>query len=151
MKQVVINVPDEWLEGTQPNLYDVMGAVMNGVVLPEHHGRLGDLDALYKEMENGIKAGNFVEGYEDYGHINNVDDCLEAVKYAETIIPATDRTATWKRVGSDVHGLIDMYECSNCGAHPPKKQIGVTWGWDFVDCCPKCKAKMILATKEGAE
>ena len=63
--------------------------IANGTPLPEHHGRLGDLDALYKEMKNGIKAGNYEDGYEDYEHINNMDDCLEAVKYAETIIPAT--------------------------------------------------------------
>lgn len=51
MKQIVISVPDEWLEGTQPNLYDVMGAVMNGTVLPEPHGRLADLDAALKCVE----------------------------------------------------------------------------------------------------
>ena len=64
-------------------------AIKDGTPLPKHYGRLGDLDALYKEMENGIKAGNYENGYEDYGHINNMDDCLETVKYAETIIPAT--------------------------------------------------------------
>ena len=65
-------------------------AVLESKVLPEHYGRLGDLDALYIEISNGIKAGNYEEGYENYAHINNMDDCLEAVKYAETIIPATE-------------------------------------------------------------
>lgn len=57
-------------------------------VLPEGHGRLGDLDALEKEIVNGIKAGNYEEGYETFAHINNMDDCVECVKYADTIIEA---------------------------------------------------------------
>lgn len=66
-------------------------AVSKGTPLPEGHGRIGDLDALEEEMANGIKAGNFEEGYEEYEHINNVDDCLECVRYADTIIEA-DKT-----------------------------------------------------------
>ena len=53
--------------------------------LPKGHGRLGDLDALEKEMIGGIRAGNFEEGYETFTHINDVDDCVECVKYAPTI------------------------------------------------------------------
>ena len=53
------------------------------------HGRLGDLDALYKEISNGNKAYNGIEGYdEEYPNISNVDDCLDAIKYAETVIEA---------------------------------------------------------------
>ena len=65
---------------------ELMNAVANGVPLPKGCGRLGDLDKLYTEMNNGIKAGNYEEGYENYGHINDMDDCLECVKYADTII-----------------------------------------------------------------
>lgn len=75
MKQIVINVPDEWLEGTQPNLYDVMGAVMNGTVLPEHHGKLIDADALKQRI---AKVFPMVYG----GVASEIDN-------AETIIPAT--------------------------------------------------------------
>ena len=56
--------------------------------LPERHGRLIDADALYKDMMCGIKAGNYEEGYECYQNINNMDDCLDAVKYADTVIKA---------------------------------------------------------------
>ena len=92
--QIVIDIPKEEYEYIKANhpyeLFYVYGdAIRDGIPLPKHYGRLGDLDALYKEMENGIKAGNYENGYENYGHINNMDDCLEAVKYAETIIPAT--------------------------------------------------------------
>lgn len=52
------------------------------------HGRLGDLDALEEEMLGGINAGLMIDGYEDYSHINDTEDCLECVKYADTIIKA---------------------------------------------------------------
>ena len=52
------------------------------------HGRLGDLDALEEEMTGGINAGLMIDGYEDYSHINDTEDCLECVKYADTIIKA---------------------------------------------------------------
>ena len=53
------------------------------------HGRLGDLDALYEEISNGNKAYNGIEGYDEkYPNIGNVDDCLDAIKYADTVIEA---------------------------------------------------------------
>ena len=58
--------------------------------LPKGHGRLGDLDALEKEIINGIKAGNYEEGYEKYQHINDIDDCVECVHYADTIIEGSE-------------------------------------------------------------
>lgn len=61
-------------------------AFENGTPLPKGHGRLGDLDALEKEIINGIKAGNYEEGYETFAHINNMDDCVDCVRYAPTII-----------------------------------------------------------------
>lgn len=63
-------------------------AIYNGTPLPKGYGRLGDLDALETEMVNGIRAGNYEEGYETFAHINNMDDCVECVKYADTIIEA---------------------------------------------------------------
>lgn len=68
---------------------NVLEGVVEGTPLPKGHGRLGDLDKLYTEMNNGIKAGNYEEGYETFAHINDMDDCLECVKYADTIIEAS--------------------------------------------------------------
>ena len=68
----------------------LVNAIYHGTPLPKGHGRLGDLDALEDEIENGIKAGLMIEGFEDYSNINNIDDCLESVKYATTIIEADD-------------------------------------------------------------
>ena len=50
----------------------------------------------------------------------------------------------WVRRGS-FKGLIGDYYCSCCNSTPPAKRVGLTWGWDFTDTCPVCKAKM---TKE---
>ena len=59
------------------------------VGIPTPHGRLGDLDALYEEISNGNKAYNGIEGYDgEYPNIGNVDDCLDAIKYADTVIEA---------------------------------------------------------------
>lgn len=94
--QIVIDIDDEDYKRIQ-DVSDVFNsltsraysAIKNGTLLPEHHGRLGDLDKLYTEMNNGIKAGNYEDGYERYGHINDMDDCLECVEYADTIIEAS--------------------------------------------------------------
>lgn len=57
-------------------------------VLPEGHGDLVDKSKLLVELECGIKSGNYEEGYEKYPHINDMDDCLDTIKYADTVIPA---------------------------------------------------------------
>ena len=64
--------------------------VFHGKVISEGHGRLGDLDALEKELINGIRAGNLEEGYEQFDNINCLDDCVETVRYADTIIEADE-------------------------------------------------------------
>lgn len=77
---------------TQKGLLKVLrDAIKDGTPLPKGHGRIGDLDALENEMINGIKAGNLEEGYEEYANINNMNDCVQCVKYADTIIEA-DKT-----------------------------------------------------------
>lgn len=96
--QLVIDIPENTYKQIQAlarNNYfehDICGNSMrriaNGTPLPKGHGRIGDLDALEVEMSNGIKAGLMIEGYENYSNINDMDDCLECVKYAPTIIEA---------------------------------------------------------------
>lgn len=71
---------------------DIKNIIRNCTPLPKGHGRLGDLDALETEMVNGIKAGNYDEGYETFTNINNMDDCVKCVKYADTIIEADEES-----------------------------------------------------------
>ena len=40
---------------------------------------------LLTEIDNGIKAGNCEEGYERFSNINNIDDVVDCVKYADAI------------------------------------------------------------------
>lgn len=70
------------------DLFKIAKSIRKGTPLPKGHGRLGDLDALEKEIVNGIKAGNYEEGYDTFAHINDMDDCIECVKFADTIIEA---------------------------------------------------------------
>ena len=58
------------------------------VELPVKHGDLIDRDTLVKDLTNGINAGLYLDGYEEYPHINNMDDCVECVRYADTVIEA---------------------------------------------------------------
>jgi len=91
--ELVVKIPERlWTKQlTVDNYIEVVNAVANGTPLPKGHGRLGDLDELEKDIINGIRSGNYEEGYEQYGHINNMDDCVECVKFAPTIIEA-DKT-----------------------------------------------------------
>lgn len=89
--QVVITVSDDEYKAIMnriPPLYYAAYLIQNGTPLPKGHGRLGDLDKLEKDMENGIMAGLLEEGYEKYTRIFNVDDCVERVQWADTIIEA---------------------------------------------------------------
>lgn len=90
--QMVIDIPKKYYERVKREAegrkWAAYRAIANGKPLPEHHGRLGDLDALETEMINGIRSGNYEEGYEAFAHINNMEDCVECVRYADTIIEA---------------------------------------------------------------
>ena len=94
--KLVIQIPDEVVKNNNyVNYFGVfskklMETIKNSVPLPKGCGRLGDLDALEKEVVDGIKAGNYEEGYETFAHINTVDDCVECIKYADTIISADE-------------------------------------------------------------
>ena len=68
--------------------HEIYNAIKNGTPLPKGHGRLIDGSKLKVELECGIRAGNYEEGYEKYAHINSMDDCVDAVEYADTIIEA---------------------------------------------------------------
>lgn len=60
-----------------PTMYHagkIWNALKNGTPLPKGYGRLGDLDKLEKDMKNMI--------------IFNVNDCVELVNCADTIIKA---------------------------------------------------------------
>lgn len=113
--RIVIDIPN-WLYNAimdckEPYYSKSLGDVVrDGTPLPKGCGRLGDLDALEKEIVNGIKAGNYEEGYEAFANINDMDDCVECVKYADTIIEAD---APKRRKGTPLEENDSGYNCEN--------------------------------------
>lgn len=90
--QVVINVPN-WLyhailEHREPIYSQSLGeAVRDGISLPKGHGRLGDLDAICKDIIEtlGIKNETFLLEAEKtvYKRIKNASTIIEADKDGE--------------------------------------------------------------------
>lgn len=88
--ELAIKVPKAYYDMVIERCKDpvLLNAFKNGTVLPKGRGRLIDGSKLKVEMECGVRAGNYEEGYEKYPHINSVDDCIDAVEYADTILEA---------------------------------------------------------------
>lgn len=92
--QIVIDIPDgsyeELNNGQFPaqDTYRLVAWIKDGTPLPKGHGRLIDADVLEQEIISGIKAGNYEEGCEQFPHINDMGDCVECVRYSNTIIEA---------------------------------------------------------------
>ncbi len=94
--ELVIKIPEglkkdfELEQWTALSCMEMKNALEKAKSLPKGHGRLIDGSKLKVELECGIRAGNYEEGYEKYGHINSMDDCVDAVEYADTVIEADE-------------------------------------------------------------
>lgn len=86
--ELVIKIPEEDYERIKNSDDMNFNVIKNGTPIPKGHGDLIDRSKLLVELECGIRAGNYEEGYEKYPHINDMDDCFDTVKYADTIIEA---------------------------------------------------------------
>ena len=92
--KLIIDIPDRIHYGIEKGItvngsqasQILIDAVKCGTPLPKGHGDLIDRSKLLVELECGIRSGNYEEGYEKYPHINDMDDCFDTVKYADTII-----------------------------------------------------------------
>lgn len=84
--ELIIRIPEEDYEYIKNSNDMNFNVIKNGIPLPKQHGDLIDRSKLLVELECGIRAGNYEEGYEKYSHINDMDDCFDTVKYADTII-----------------------------------------------------------------
>lgn len=67
-----------------------------------------DREELKKELECGIRAGNYEDGYENYAHINDIDDCVDTVKYFDKA-DVIER----EKIGKAVSEIIDKSFISN--------------------------------------
>lgn len=95
--------------------------------------------ALLEEIENGIKAGNYEEGYEEYPHINDMDDIIECIKYADSIQPKP-KTGHWiladEQNKEDVENDNYRFICSECQCSDIHAKGTI------VPYCWKCGARM---------
>ena len=90
--QLVIEIPEEEYNtrqlvhyfGCYSNKLDLV--IYNGTPLPEHHGRIGDLDAVMSDINNNINEmtniGIAIDGEYLWGKLN------DAIDNAPTIIEA---------------------------------------------------------------
>ena len=90
--QLVIEIPEEEYNtrqlvhyfGCYSNKLDLV--IYNGTPLPEHHGRIGDLDAVMSDINNNINEmtniGIAIDGEYLWGKLN------DAIDNAQTIIEA---------------------------------------------------------------
>lgn len=98
--ELVIKIPEKVYNALMHAEFDanlvvdeMKKSIASGTPLPKGHGDLIDRSKLVVELECGIRAGNYEEGYEKYEHINSMDDCVDAVQYADTVLEA-DKEAT---------------------------------------------------------
>lgn len=61
--KIVIDISDEMVKAleqgtfnTKYNMYDLVGLIMNGTVLPKGHGDLVDKDRLLDELDKTVKS-----------------------------------------------------------------------------------------------
>ena len=87
--KLIIDIPEEdYAQLDKWSVYYFREIISKGISLPKGHGDLIDRSKLLVELECGIRSGNYEEGYEKYPHINDMDDCFDTVKYADTVIKA---------------------------------------------------------------
>ena len=139
---------DDYLSG-EPKIVGyadsvIRNAIKNATPL-EDCGDCVDRQAVLEEIENGIKAGLGIEGYEQYANINSIDDVVECIRYADAVIPK-QRVGQWIPPRWD-DGMSDpiyyQVRCSECGFDLDPQTFGVElkkYGADRF--CPKCGAKM---------
>ena len=90
--------------------------------------------ALLEEIENGIKAGNYEEGYEEYPHINDMDDIIECIKYADSVQPKP-KTDVLDKIRAEIEDLADA---DAYGDYQQGFSYGLMRAIQIID---KCKAE----------
>ena len=96
MRQIIVELSEEQYEALNnlKQFGDVKyvpyyeRALANGILLPEHYGRLGDLDALEDEFSMLEKMTNDDSDIDRIIH-KEIMKCWKMVMQAPTIIPAT--------------------------------------------------------------
>ena len=99
--ELVIKIPKELYEtykGRPPMLGDagmdmIAQSIANGTPLPEHHGRLGDLDALeeyFKGVRKQLKASDYKNGTEFFVRDNMLLNFQQFIHLYDAIIEGSE-------------------------------------------------------------
>ena len=98
--EIVVKIPDDMIKsleqgsfGAKYNIYDLVGCLMNGTPLPEHHGRLGDLDALeeyFRNVRKELKASDYKNGVEFFVRDEMLLNFQHFIHLCDAIIEGSD-------------------------------------------------------------
>ena len=71
-----------------------------------------DREKVLIEMECGIRAGNYEKGFENYQHVNCMDDCLDVVRYADTadVVEGKKIDKAIEKIKNYKHGNGNMFD-----------------------------------------
>ena len=95
--KIVIDIDDDRYEKIINNeVYaplDICVALYNGTPLPEHHGRLGDLDALeegFRNLRKELKASDYKNGTEFFVRDEMLLNVQQFIHLCDAIIEGSD-------------------------------------------------------------
>ena len=100
--QIVIDIDDDMYKSVANNDAYVLGdvdwillenAIANGTPLPEHHGRLGDLDALeeyFRNVRKELKASDYKNAIEFFVRDEMLLNFQQFIHLCDAIIEGSD-------------------------------------------------------------
>lgn len=93
--EIIIKIPKEIYTGEQTTgiLPIVVDAIGKGIPLPEHHGRLGDLDALeeyFRNVRKELKASDYKTGIEFFVRDEMLLNFQQFIHLCDAIIEGSD-------------------------------------------------------------
>ena len=92
--QTYINHTEAILDKSTPLVHqDLLKAVINGTPLPEHHGRLGDLDALeeyFRNVRKELKASDYKNAIEFFVRDEMLLNVQQFIHLCDAIIEGSE-------------------------------------------------------------
>ena len=93
--QIVIDIPEKIYNDirTKNEHGIIFNAVKNGTPLPEHHGRLGDLDALeeyFRNVRKELKASDYKSGMEFFVRVEMLFNIQQFIHLCDAIIEGSE-------------------------------------------------------------